>query len=111
MSATERSAGRPCTASTLPRLFRLVLEQAAPGTVAHAVADEGDTMRSIAEVIGSQLDLPAEAVPLRGLRIPRQASSASTSQSSSALTASRGSAGKPTHPSLLEDLEAGNYPT
>ncbi len=44
------------------QLFRLVLEHAAPGTVAHAVADEGDTMRSIAEVIGRQLDLPVEAV-------------------------------------------------
>jgi len=42
------------------RLFRLTLEQAAPGTVAHAVADEGDTMRAIAEVIGHKLDVPTE---------------------------------------------------
>lgn len=45
------------------RLFRLALEQAAPGTVAHAVADEGDTMRSIAEIIGRKLDVPTQAVP------------------------------------------------
>jgi nucleoside-diphosphate-sugar epimerase len=90
------------------RLFRLVLEQAAPGTVAHAVADEGDTVRSIAEVIGRQLNLPTEAVPAETFGflghvfgVDQPASSAVT----------RGRFGwQPTHPSLLEDLEAGNYP-
>ena len=90
------------------RLFRLVLELAAPGTVVHAVGDEGDSMRSIAEVIGRQLDLPTEAVPAEhfgflghifGIDQP----------SSSALTRER-FAWQPTHPTLLEDLEAGDYP-
>ncbi len=90
------------------RLFRLVLEQAAPGTVAHAVADEGDTMRSIAEVIGRQLDLPVEAVPAENFGFLGHIF-AVDQPSSSALTREK-FGWKPTHPSLLEDLEAGNYP-
>jgi nucleoside-diphosphate-sugar epimerase len=90
------------------QLFRLVLEQAAPGTVAHAVADEGDTMRFIAEVIGRQLDLPVEAVPAENFGFLGHIF-ATDQPSSSALTRER-FGWKPTHPSLLEDLEAGNYP-
>ncbi len=90
------------------RLFRLVLEQAAPGTVAHAVADEGDSMRSIAEVIGRQLDLPVEAVPAENFGFLGHIF-ATDQPSSSARTRDR-FGWKPTHPSLLEDLEAGNYP-
>jgi nucleoside-diphosphate-sugar epimerase len=90
------------------RLFRLVLEEAAPGTVVHAVCDEGDTMLSIAETIGHELGLPVEAVPAEnfgflgtifGIDQP----------SSSALTRKK-FGWQPTHPSLLEDLAAGNYP-
>jgi nucleoside-diphosphate-sugar epimerase len=40
------------------RLFRLALEQAVPGTRLHAVAEEGVTMRAIAEVIGERLGVP-----------------------------------------------------
>jgi nucleoside-diphosphate-sugar epimerase len=89
-------------------LFRLVLEQAAPGTVAHAVADEGDTMRSIAEVIGRQLDLPVEAVPAENFGFLGHIF-ATDQPSSSALTRER-FGWQPNHPSLLEDLAAGNYP-
>jgi len=90
------------------RLFRLVLEQAAPGTVAHAVADEGDTMRSIADVIGRQLDLPVEAVQAENFGFLGHIF-ATDQPSSSALTRER-FGWRPTHPSLLEDLETGNYP-
>jgi nucleoside-diphosphate-sugar epimerase len=90
------------------RLFRLVLEQAAPGIVVHAVADEGDTMRSIAEAIGRQLDLPIEAVPAESFGflgsvfgVDQPASSAFTREKFG---------WQPTHPSLLDDLNAGNYP-
>jgi nucleoside-diphosphate-sugar epimerase len=90
------------------RLFRLVLEQATPGTVAHAVADEGDTMRSIAEAIGRQLDLPTEAVPAESFGFLGNVFGVDQ-PSSSALT--RDTFGwQPTHPSLLEDLAVGNYP-
>ena len=91
------------------RLFRLVLEGAAPGTVAHAVADEGDTMRSIAEIIGSQLNLPTEAVPAENFGFLGNIFGVDQ-PASSALTREK-FGWQPTHPSLLEDLEAGNYPT
>jgi len=90
------------------RLFRLALEEAAPGTVLHAVADEGDRMRTIAETIGGVLGLPVEAAPAEQFgvlgaifAVDQPASSAET----------RGRLGwTPTHPSLLEDLAAGGYP-
>lgn len=90
------------------RLFRLALEHATPGTVVHAVADEGDTMRAIAEAIGRQLGLPTAAVlaetfgflgGIFGVDQP----------ASSTLTRER-FGWQPTRPSLLDDLEAGNYP-
>jgi nucleoside-diphosphate-sugar epimerase len=90
------------------RLFRLVLEQAAPGTVVHAVADEGDTMRSIAQTIGRQLDLPDEVVPAENFGFLGHIF-AVDQPAGSALTHKR-FAWQPTHPSLLDDLEAGNYP-
>jgi hypothetical protein len=65
-------------------------------------------MRSIAEAIGRQLNLPTEAVnpdtfgflgTIFGVDQP----------ASSGLTRER-FGWEPTHPSLLDDLEAGNYP-
>jgi nucleoside-diphosphate-sugar epimerase len=91
------------------QLFRLTLEHAAPGTVAHAVADEGDTMRSIADVIGRQLGLPVETVPAENFGFLGRIF-AIDQPSSSALTREMFD-WEPTHPSLLQDLEAGNYPT
>jgi nucleoside-diphosphate-sugar epimerase len=44
-------------------LFRIALEDAAPGTVLDAVADGGDTMRSLAEAIGGVLAVPVESAP------------------------------------------------
>ena len=90
------------------RLFRLVLEEAAPGTVAHAVADEGDSMRAIAEAIGRQLGLPTESVPAENFGFLGNVF-AVDQPASSAITRERFD-WQPTHPSLLEDLEAGNYP-
>ncbi|MFG1925971.1 SDR family oxidoreductase [Cryptosporangium sp. NPDC048952] len=84
-------------------LFRLALEQAEPGTSWHAVADEGDRVRDIAAVIGRRLNLPVEAVPEETYG-PLGPIFAADQPSSSAHT--REALGwKPTHPSLLEDLE------
>ncbi|MDR1426277.1 MAG: SDR family oxidoreductase [Bifidobacteriaceae bacterium] len=90
------------------RLFRLVLTSAPPGTVAHAVGDEGDTMRSLADAIGHRLHLPVREVApetfgLLGavFAVDQPASSERTRQQFDWL---------PTHPSLLEDLAAGLYP-
>ncbi|MGA2531109.1 MAG: SDR family oxidoreductase [Acidimicrobiales bacterium] len=90
------------------RLFRLVFEQAAPGTVAHAVGDEGDTMRSIAETIGHHLDLPVEAVPAEDFGFLGNIFGVDQPASSAATREIFG--WQPNHSSLLEDLAAGNYP-
>jgi nucleoside-diphosphate-sugar epimerase len=90
------------------RLFRLVLEEATPGTVVHAVGDEGDTMLSIAETIGHELGVPVEAVPAENFGFLGTIFGVDQ-PSSSALTQAR-FRWQPTRPSLLEDLAAGNYP-
>jgi nucleoside-diphosphate-sugar epimerase len=43
-------------------LFRLALENAAPGIRLHSVAEEGVTMRAIAETIGAELGLPVQSL-------------------------------------------------
>lgn len=90
------------------RLFRLVLEGAEPGTVAHAVADEGDPMRALAEAIGRELGLPTAAVPADHFGFFGAVFGADQ-PASSALTRER-FGWQPTHPSLLADLAAGHYP-
>lgn len=89
-------------------LFRLALEQAPPGSVLHAVGDEGDPMRAIAEVIGRRLGVPVESAPPEGFG-PLGAMFAVDQPASSALTRQR-FGWKPTGPSLLDDLETGDYP-
>lgn len=89
-------------------LFRLALEQAPPGSVLHAVGDEGDPMRAIAEVIGRRLSVPVESAPAEKFG-PLGTIFAVDQPSSSALTRRR-FGWKPTGPSLLEDLETGEYP-
>lgn len=89
-------------------LFRLALEQAAPGSVLHAVGDEGDPMRVIAEVIGRRLGVPVESAPAENFG-PLGTIFAADQPSSSALTRQR-FGWQPTHPTLLEDLETGDYP-
>ncbi|GAA2061453.1 NAD-dependent epimerase/dehydratase family protein [Williamsia deligens] len=84
-------------------LFRLALENAPAGTVWHAVADEGDAVRDIAEVIGRRLGVPVEPVPDDTFgalgpvfALDQPASSARTREMLG---------WTPTHPGLLEDLE------
>jgi nucleoside-diphosphate-sugar epimerase len=92
-------------------LFRLALETAPAGSTLHAIADEGVPIRDIAAVIGRHLDLPVAAIS------PEDAGEhfgwlarflAADSPASSALT--RELLGwQPTHPGLIDDLEAGHY--
>jgi nucleoside-diphosphate-sugar epimerase len=44
------------------RLFRLGLERGEPGQRLHAVAEEGVTLRSIAEAIGTKLGVPTRSI-------------------------------------------------
>ncbi|MFJ4632197.1 SDR family oxidoreductase [Streptomyces sp. NPDC088847] len=94
-------------------LFRLALENAPAGRVLHGVAEMGVTMKSIAETIARKLDLPTVALTpdqaaghfispfmarVYGLDAP-----VSSSFTQELLGWS------PTHPTLLEDLEHGDY--
>lgn len=90
------------------RLFRLALEDAAPGSVLHAVGDEGDTMLSLAEAIGRVLEVPVESVAPERFGVLGQIFGLDQ-PSSSTLTRER-LGWEPCHPSLLEDLAAGDYP-
>lgn len=89
-------------------LFRLALETAEAGTAVNAVSSEGDTMLEIATVIGEQLGVPVQQVPGESFGplgiifgIDQPASSAWT----------RDTFGwAPSHPVLLDDLRAGDYP-
>lgn len=84
-------------------LFRLALEQGPAGSVWHAVADEGDAVRDIAEVIGRRLGLAVESRPAEAFG-PLGAVFALDQPSSSVHT--RKTLGwTPSHPSLLDDLE------
>ncbi|MGW6270143.1 SDR family oxidoreductase [Streptomyces sp. NPDC055060] len=84
-------------------LFRLALEQAPAGTAWHAVADEGDQVRDIAEVIGRRLDLPVQPMPDEtfGPIGPIFA----TDQPSTSTHTRQALGWKPKHPGLLGDLE------
>ena len=64
-SATGPTAGPPCTVSTPPASSALRSRRRPPGSVLHAVDDEGVPVRDIAEVIGRHLRHPG------GLRSPR----------------------------------------
>jgi nucleoside-diphosphate-sugar epimerase len=90
------------------RLFRLAVENAPAGTNLHAVGDEGDTMLSLAEAIGTTLGVPVEQVPGEQFG-PLAAIYAVDQPASSALTRERFK-WAPAHPSLLDDLAAGGYP-
>jgi nucleoside-diphosphate-sugar epimerase len=92
-------------------LFRLALEKAPAGSSLNAVAEEGVSIRQVAEVIGRHLNLPVVAISpdesgkhfgfLAGfLSLDSPASSAWTR----ALLD-----WQPTHPRLIEDLDQGHY--
>jgi nucleoside-diphosphate-sugar epimerase len=93
------------------RLFRLAVEQAPPGSVLHAVQDEGVPIRAIAEVFGKHLDVPVVSVS------PEEAPArfswlagfiGADAPASSAITRELLD-WHPTGPTLLEDLDQGHY--
>jgi hypothetical protein len=65
-------------------------------------------MRALAEIIGRELDLPTEAIPAEHFGF-LGAVFAVGQPSSSALTREQ-FGWQPTHPGLIENLEAGDYP-
>jgi nucleoside-diphosphate-sugar epimerase len=92
-------------------LFRLALEKAEAGSVVHGIADQGVPARTIAEIIGRKLGLPAASIAPGAVDahfgwIGRFF--AMDQPASNALTRAR-LGWIPTHPSLVEDLESGAY--
>lgn len=93
------------------RLYRLALESAPAGTRLHAVDDEGVPFRRIAETIGRHLNVPTIGVE------PDQAAGhfgflADLVQLDNPVSSDQTRAllnWKPTHPGLIDDLDAGHY--
>ncbi|WP_142688149.1 SDR family oxidoreductase [Chitinophaga polysaccharea] len=92
-------------------LFRLALENATPGTRYHACAEEAVTVRSVAEAIGKQLDMPVKSIA------PEAAAehfgwfaqmAAIDCPASAKLTQERLN-WRPVHSTLLADIENGVY--
>ena len=88
------------------RLYRLAIEKAEPNATYHAVAEEGVTLKAIAETIGKRLDLPVKSIA------PEEAQSffgwlsmfaAYDAPASSAQTREK-LGWTPTGPGMLEDL-------
>lgn len=93
------------------RLFVLALEKAPAGSILHAVAEEAVTIRSLAEAIAMKLKLPLRSVApeAAGDHFGWLGGFLSFDQpASSALTQQR-MGWRPTHPGLIQDIEAGRY--
>jgi nucleoside-diphosphate-sugar epimerase len=89
------------------RLYRLALEKAQPGARYHAVAEEGISARTIAEIIGRGLGVPAVSLS------PEEAAAhfgwfatfAALDMSASSAWTRRALGWEPTGPTLVADLE------
>ncbi|MEV4450591.1 MULTISPECIES: SDR family oxidoreductase [Streptomyces] len=94
-------------------LFRLALEKAPAGSVLHGVAESGVTLKSIAETIARGLDLPTVSLT------PAEAATHFVSPFMAIAYGFDGPVSSahtqellgwsPTHPTLLDDLEHGDY--
>ncbi|WP_328462199.1 SDR family oxidoreductase [Streptomyces sp. NBC_00448] len=95
------------------RLFRLALESAPAGSVLHGAAEGGVAFKSIAETIGRMLGLPTaslapeEAAEHFGNPFMARVFGIDAPVSSDGTRQLLG--WTPTHPTLLEDLEHGDY--
>jgi nucleoside-diphosphate-sugar epimerase len=94
-------------------LFRLALEKAPAGTALHGTSESAVTIKSVAEQIGRILEIPTASLTLEQaaehLRNPFLAKVfAADSPVSSARTQTL-LGWTPTHPTLLQDLELGDY--
>jgi len=94
------------------KLVQLAIDKAAPGSVLHAVAEEGVTTRDIAAALGQYFGVPVESLPAELARAHFDwlggffsADAPASSERTRSLLG-----WTPTHPTLLEDIAAGNYP-
>ena len=92
-------------------LFRLALEHSRPKDRFHAVAEESITVKSIAEAIGKQLNLPVASVPVASAteHFGWFAHMAAIDCPASSNWTQEHLNWTPTRPSLLADIEKGVY--
>jgi nucleoside-diphosphate-sugar epimerase len=92
-------------------LVRLAVESAPTGSVLHAVDEQGIPTRDIATAIGRSIDVPTESLPAaRAAEHFGWLGPFFGLDSAASNTLTRELLGwTPTHPGLLEDLEAGRY--
>ncbi|MCX3058240.1 SDR family oxidoreductase [Streptomyces beihaiensis] len=92
-------------------MFRVALEKASAGSTLHAVADEGVSLRDIAEVIGRHLGLEVASVPPEeaGGHFGWLAGVLAADQPASSVLSQELTGWRPTQPGLLDDLDKGHY--
>jgi len=88
-------------------LLRLVVERATPGSVWHAIAEEGIPTREIAEAIGRAADLPVKEMAADHFEWLSMIFTLDLPITSEDTRQTLG--WTPTHPGLIEDLDAGAY--
>ncbi|WP_432955051.1 SDR family oxidoreductase [Micromonospora haikouensis] len=95
------------------RLFRLALEGAPAGSRLHGVADEAVPFRAVAEAIGRQLDVPVTSIAAAqaGEHFGFLGALAANDTAASGAQTRKLLDWWPTHPTLLDDLDAGHYLT
>jgi nucleoside-diphosphate-sugar epimerase len=93
------------------RLVAKAVESAPPGTVLHAVAEEGVSTRDIAEAIGAGLGVPVESVPAdkAAEHFGWIAMFFGMDAAASNDLTRKQFDWEPTNPTLLEDLAGGSY--
>lgn len=94
------------------KLLQLAIDKASPGSLLHAVAEEGIATRDIAAALGRFLGVPVESIPAERAQEHfgwMGRFFGADMAASSALTRSR-LGWEPTHPKLLEDIASGYYP-
>ncbi|MFD1143557.1 SDR family oxidoreductase [Larkinella insperata] len=93
------------------RLFKLALENGAAGRRYNAIGDQGIPIRNIAEVIGAQLNVPIVSIaPDEAVGHFEWMGGFITSDSPASSEKTSEMLGwQPTHPGLIEDLNAGHY--
>jgi nucleoside-diphosphate-sugar epimerase len=92
------------------RLYRLALEKAPADSQLYAAAEEGITVREIAETIGRHLNVPAVSIPAEQAADHFKAFPFSTLDITMPNADTRQLLGwEPVHPGLIADLEDGHY--
>ena len=93
------------------KVFRLALEHATPGARYHAAAEESISVKSIAEALGSQLNLPVQSVSSEaaGAHFGWFAQMAGIDCPASSAWTQTNLDWQPTHATLLDDIKTGVY--